>query len=133
MLYNIRDYGKGGFAHMLDLKGNGDTGYVIRELGNKISKLEVVQRAYFELLQEKGISEEDLNRKIDEIVSRDTKGRYGGRKKACPKCGKTVQESNSNPFKAHCVMCGETVMFYPYEPDQDPTETPPDPLDGLGF
>ena len=119
---------------MLNFRGDGDNGHVIRELSNKISKMEIIQQAYFELLQDKGISEEELNNKIDEIVAREVKGRYGGRKKACPKCGKTVQESNASPFRANCVMCGTVVMFYPFEPDQDPTEEKPaDPLDALGF
>lgn len=83
----------------LNLHGDKDAGILIRELTNKINKLDITVQAFYELMKEKGITQEQLNAKIDEIISREVKGEYGNRKKLCPKCGKVVQESNSTPHE----------------------------------
>lgn len=117
-----------------DLGHQSDNDRLIHELKNKINKFEIILQAYFELMQDKGITEDMLNAKIDEILAREVKGEYGGRRKSCPKCGKPVQESYSTPLRGRCVMCGIEVMFYPFEKKEEP-EAPVerDPLDDLGF
>ncbi|MBP5654713.1 MAG: hypothetical protein J6X33_04310 [Clostridiales bacterium] len=119
----------------LDLRGVNDSERIIHELTNKITKFEIILQAYYELMEDKGISQEVLYDKIDEIIGRQVKGQYGGRRKTCPKCGKVIQESYSVPMRGTCMMCGTTVMFYPFEKDTDVVEEnrEVDPLDDLGF
>ena len=118
----------------LDLRGTNDSERIIHELTNKINKFDIILQAYYELMQDKGITEEVLNAKIDEIIGRQVKGQYGGRRKNCPKCGRTIQESYSVPMRGTCAMCGITIMFYPFEKDDEPVQPKEvDPLDDLGF
>ena len=107
----------------------------VKELTTQMDKFDIVLRAYYELMQEKGISQEQLNAKIDDILARKVEVQYGGRKKPCPKCGKMVGESKTNPMRGKCMICGTDVAFYPFEDDvkEDEEAKPYDPSEDLGF
>lgn len=94
---------------LMDAKRN------MEDLKCSLTKCETVINAMWEVLQAHGISADELNAKIKEIVESDSmfKG-YQNSMMPCPKCGKTIQESGTKPMTGRCLFCGEDVFFYPY-------------------
>ncbi|MEW8506084.1 MAG: hypothetical protein AB2598_05230 [Candidatus Thiodiazotropha sp.] len=62
----------------------------IGDIDKKIDNLVFITQAIWELLEESGISESQLEKKIQEIDLRDgvTDGKISNNLKACPECGK---------------------------------------------
>ena len=107
--------------------------YIRTELTNKIKMTEVILRAYYELMLESGITADEINQKIDEIISRKVKGDYNRFiRKNCPRCGSIVTESYTQPYRGMCAKCGTKVMFYPFDDGKEETKET-DPLAGLEF
>ena len=125
----------------------------VDELNTSIARLDMIVCAMWELMQEQGITTEQLHAKIDDLILRRKANVYRYSYAKCPKCGKPIQESNKTPMLGRCVYCGETVTFYPYsdnlqgeEMDEEVPETtdeapaataeeakPYDVSDDLGF
>ena len=125
----------------------------VDELHTSIARLDMIVCAMWELMNENGISTEDLHKKIDDIIVRRKANVYHYNMMDCPRCGKPIQESNKVPMLGRCVYCGESVTFYPYmsynkaeepipeEVEEKPAEEetpvqetkPYNPLDDLGF
>jgi hypothetical protein len=86
----------------------------IRELSDAIDKLILITRAMWEITaKEKGLTDEDLINKVNEIDLRDGKadGRITPAIRQCPSCGR-------NLFVGHrkCLYCGsEDVGGNPFE------------------
>ena len=97
----------------------------VKALRAAVDRLLLINRALWEIIAaDKGLSDEYLTKKVNEIDSRD--GRLDGKMttavRECPACGKTL-------FKGHfkCLYCGAPVT------DTDPfsaIDTEP-PSDGL--
>ena len=110
------------------------------ELGNLLSRLDMITNAMWELLQDNGITREMLYKKMDELVDRRKQGHNYYTRVACPRCGKPIQESTKMPLIGRCVYCGAEVTFYPYSDDvklmenddgfeEEPEEAPVVPQD----
>ena len=88
------------------------------EAAGKVKKIEIILQAMWELMQENGVTTEQLHAKIDELVldpEKKVKPAYENiRIIKCPKCGKSIQESKTTPMVGSCMFCGEKVVFYPY-------------------
>lgn len=93
-------------------------GEVANEAAGKVKKIEIILQAMWELMQENGVTTEQLHAKIDELVldpEKKVKPAYENiRIIKCPKCGKSIQESKTTPMVGSCMFCGEKVVFYPY-------------------
>ena len=78
----------------------------VPDLEERISRLTLICRAMFELMQEvaPGITEEKLSAKVVEIDLRDghEDGRMTPRAKRCPKC-----EAMMSPKFGRCLFCGQ--------------------------
>ncbi len=76
-----------------------DINYVDKKLDNLI----LITQAIWELLEESGITESQLERKIKEIDRRDgvEDGKVGHNLDACPDCGKKPRIRREN-----CFWCG---------------------------
>lgn len=76
-----------------------DIGYVDK----KIDNLVLITQAIWELLEESGISESQLEKKIHEIDLRDgyADGKVGNHLEDCPECGKKPKIRRAN-----CFWCG---------------------------
>lgn len=76
-----------------------DIGYVDKKLDNLI----LITQAIWELLEENGMTESQLEQKIKEIDIRDgiEDGRVGNDLTACPECGKKPKIRRAN-----CFWCG---------------------------
>lgn len=105
------------------------------DLQGKVKKIEVIIQAMWELMQENGITTEQLHAKIDELVldpEKKVKPAYENiRIIKCPKCGKSIQEAKATPMLGRCMFCGEKVVFYPFT--QEVKEAPEEQKEpGLG-
>jgi len=76
-----------------------DIGYIDK----KIDNLVLITQAIWELLEESGISERQLEDKIREIDLRDgsADGKAGANLEACPECGQKPKIRRAN-----CFWCG---------------------------
>jgi hypothetical protein len=80
-------------------------GRTVLELEERISRLALICRAMFELLQESspGLTEQQLSAKVVEIDLRDgvADGHMTPRGKRCPKC-----DAMMSPKFGRCLFCG---------------------------
>lgn len=76
-----------------------DIGYIDKKIDNLI----LITQAIWELLEESGITESQLEEKIKEIDLRDgsADGKVGNNLSACPDCGKKPKIRRAN-----CFWCG---------------------------
>ncbi len=95
-------------------RSGGEAKSELRELGERVDKLELVAEALWRLLEEHTtLSEEDLIEKITAVDLMD--GRYDGKKtpeknfRDCPKCHRRV-----NRHHRRCFYCGETFLPDPF-------------------
>jgi hypothetical protein len=74
-------------------------------LEQKVASLSLVTQAMWELMQERGFSQLELERKVEEIDLRD--GKKDGRLSAgsrCPDCGRRLNKKHAN-----CFWCGARI------------------------
>ena len=109
----------------------------IDELKCDIARLEFTVQALCKVLMERGVTADDINKKIEEAINNKPKNTYQKSMKPCPGCGRTIQESGKTPMYGRCLFCGEEVRFYPHIEADDPVEQQPeqaennDPLSGI--
>ena len=93
-------------------------GEVANEAAGKVKKIEIILQAMWELMQENGVTIDQLNAKINELIldpDKKTKPAYeNAHIVSCPRCGKAIQESKTSPMLGRCMFCGEKIVFYPY-------------------
>ncbi|MCU7844236.1 MAG: zinc ribbon domain-containing protein [Candidatus Thiodiazotropha sp. (ex Monitilora ramsayi)] len=72
----------------------------------KLDNLILITHAIWELLEENGISENQLEKKIKEIDLRDgiKDGKSSSTITSCPECGKKIKSRRSN-----CFWCGAKI------------------------
>lgn len=90
----------------------------INDLQGRVKKLEIISQALWEVLQENGVTIDQLHAKINELIldpDKKTKPAYeNAHIVSCPRCGKAIQESKTSPMLGRCMFCGEKIVFYPY-------------------
>ncbi|MBO4637647.1 MAG: hypothetical protein J5685_10930 [Clostridiales bacterium] len=85
----------------------------VGDMGATIRKMDIILCSMFELLKEKGVTEDELKNKIVEVVS-DKRSFVEGRASGeCPKCKKKVVESPKTPFQGQCLYCGNVLNLMP--------------------
>ncbi|MBP5654179.1 MAG: hypothetical protein J6X33_01565 [Clostridiales bacterium] len=101
-----------------------DANRSISVLRSQLLKLEIIQHAMWELMTEQGISQDQLNAKIDAVISGGYKFSYVDDVAICPRCGKNVREGEQTPMVGRCMFCGTNVTFYPYSSDNATPSAP---------
>ena len=87
---------------------------VIVDLQTAINRLDILVFALFNLLQQKGVSEEELTDEIDRIIKEHNSDVYAYNPVMCSKCNKPLQETKQIPMLGKCLYCGEQHVLYPY-------------------
>ncbi len=90
-----------------------DIGKVIKH----INTLEVLNHAMWLLLQEKGFTHEDLNKKIEQLLDEQKKMSSAKIDIKCSVCNQKMQISGK--FLAKCIYCGTVNSFNPYQIEVD--------------
>lgn len=85
----------------------------VSDMNATLRKMDILLTAMWGVVKEVGITPEDLDKRIDEIINGDMSLLSGRGKGICAKCGKQVSESSKTPFRGQCMYCGEVVTFYP--------------------
>lgn len=85
----------------------------IQKIEKELKECSVMIQALWELLKEKGVTEEDLVNKLTEVNNVRTDKQYQNMRYTCPKCGRNMQESPI-PFKLKCLYCHGEMITYPY-------------------
>ena len=76
-------------------------------------KVEMVASVLWECLSEMGVTQEELDLKMKEIMDRGWTINPPALYKLCPKCGRKVYDYSEKEFEATCAYCGQTVNIYP--------------------
>lgn len=113
------DYVEGAVKNDLQSSRNAqklqDANKSIDELKSEITKLEMMVRAMFDIMKEQGVTTDQINGRIKELLDdKISKGFFSSDSIPCPKCGKTVRESPGTPMMGRCMFCGTTAVFYPF-------------------
>jgi hypothetical protein len=85
----------------------GEAVYSTQSLHSRIDRLSLINRAIWELIQEKlGLSEKDLLKKVQEVDLRDGKidGKVHAEVKMCPGCENVLSARHLK-----CIYCGAPV------------------------
>ena len=86
----------------------------VEELRRKVEKQSYLLHAFWILLKEKGITNEDLDRALNESVLLKKRTDYKNAT-ACPNCGKSLQAMENKPFTSKCYYCGVEMLNNPYK------------------
>ena len=109
----------------------------IIDIQGRLKKLEVITQALWEVVQEHGITTEELYARIDDLVLDPNKKIKPAYENAniisCPRCGKAIQESKTTPMLGRCMFCGEKIVFYPYTDLTANANKTEEPEDGESF
>ena len=102
----------------------------ISELKSEILSVKVMIQAMSEIMIENGVSIDQINAKINEIMERpETFEPFEKLSKPCPKCGRLILDNGTVPLTGTCLYCGTVVRFPPQiemendEEDSDGSET----------
>ncbi|MCQ2482668.1 MAG: hypothetical protein MJ153_04205 [Clostridia bacterium] len=95
------------------VSGKTDIEKVIRH----INTVEVLNHAMWLLLQEKGFTHEDLNKKIEQVLEDQKKISSAKIDIKCSVCNQKMQVSGK--FLAKCIYCGTVNSFNPYQLEVD--------------
>ncbi len=98
-----------------------DARRTVEDFRCSLEKIELVMNAMWDIMQEHGVTADELNGRIKTLVESGNgpKNHYQSEMMPCPKCGKTIQESSIKPMTGRCVFCGENVFFYPFVKSDD--------------
>ena len=87
---------------------------VIVDLQTAINRLDILVFALFKLLQEKGVSEDELTEMVEGIIKDYNSDVYAYNPIMCSKCNMPLQETKQIPMLGKCLYCGEQHVLYPY-------------------
>ncbi len=86
----------------------------ISELKSEILSVKVMIQAMSEIMIENGVSIDQINTKINEIMERpETFEPFEKLSKPCPKCGRIILDNGTVPLTGTCLYCGTVVRFPP--------------------
>lgn len=83
------------------------------ETNLKLDKHEDLIHAFWLILQRMGVTNEQLDEAITEVLQEKMKGVVTLKGMSCPQCGSKAQ-FNGN-FKIKCIYCGSEAVLNPYE------------------
>jgi len=86
----------------------------VDELRRKVEKQTYLLHAFWLLLKEKGVTNEDLDKTLNEVVLLRKRTDYKNTT-ACPNCGKSLQAMENKPFTSKCYYCGVEMLNNPYK------------------
>ena len=86
----------------------------VDELRRLVEKQSFILHALWILLKEKGATNEDLDRALNEAVLLEKRTDYKN-STACPNCGKPLQAMENKPFASKCYYCGVEILNNPYQ------------------
>lgn len=93
----------------------------IQKIEKEFKECSVMIQALWELLKEKGVTEDELVDKITQVNQVRTDKLYQNLRYTCPKCGRNMQETPI-PFKLRCLYCHYEIITYPYAKFDDMSE-----------
>lgn len=85
----------------------------LKDLEARLGVLEILNRAYWTLFMERGLTHEDLNKAI--AAALENKKNQTNRKqyRVCEQCGRRMQAASV--FETKCIYCGHNTVGNPYE------------------
>lgn len=83
------------------------------ETNIKLDKHEDLLHAFWLILTKMGVTNEQLNDALSEVMEQKAKGVVSLKGMACPQCGSKAQFNG--PFKIKCIYCGTEAILNPYE------------------
>ena len=86
----------------------------VDELKRMVEKQSYLLHALWILLKEKGATEEEFDRTLNEAVLLGKRTDYK-HAVACPNCGKALQSLENKPFTFKCYYCGVEILNNPYK------------------
>ena len=90
----------------------------VEELKDLVEKQSLLLHAFWLLLKEKGLTNEDLDKALNEAVLLGRRTDYK-HSSVCPECGKPLQSMENYPFKFKCLYCGTEAIGNPYKKYDD--------------
>lgn len=108
--------------YMNDIKGEKDTEIKneykalqeVEDLKDMVEKQTYLIHAFWRLLKQKGATNEDFNKALNEAVLLEKRTDYKNLT-VCPQCGKGLQAMENKPFTSKCYYCGTEILVNPYE------------------
>lgn len=108
--------------YMNDIKGEKDTEIKneykalqeVEDLKDMVEKQTYLIHAFWRLLKQKGATNEDFNKALNEAVLLEKRTDYKNLT-VCPQCGKGLQSMENKPFTSKCYYCGMEILVNPYE------------------
>jgi len=96
----------------------------VEELKKMVEKQNYLLHAFWLLLKEKGVTNDDLDKALNEAVLLEKRKDYKITS-TCPSCGKGLQSMENKPFSAKCYYCGIEVLDHPFKryDGMDPYDT----------
>lgn len=108
----IRDINNPGNAQ--DIKNEFQALKEVEELKDMVEKQSLLLHAFWLLLKEKGFSNEELDKTLNEAMLLAKRTDYKN-SSVCPSCGKALQAMENYPFTFKCFYCGTEVIGNPYK------------------
>lgn len=97
-----------------DAKGEFHALKEVEDLKALVTKQEYLLHAMWILLKEKGITNEQLDKALNEAVLLEKRKDFKNTTE-CPNCGKGLQSMENLPFTLKCYYCGTEVMGNPFK------------------
>lgn len=86
----------------------------VEELKRLVEKQSYLIHAFWIMLKEKGTTNEDFDKALNEAVLLSRRTDYKN-STACPNCGKALQSMENKPFASKCFYCGIEILNNPYK------------------
>ena len=86
----------------------------VEEMKKLLEKQTYLLHAVWLLLKEKGMTNEELDKALNEAVLLEKRTDYKNLT-ACPNCGKGLQAMENRPFTSKCYYCGTEILDNPYK------------------
>ncbi|MCR5327258.1 MAG: hypothetical protein K6E12_00175 [Saccharofermentans sp.] len=86
----------------------------VEEMKKQLEKQTYLLHAVWLLLKEKGMTNEELDKALNEAVLLEKRTDYKNLT-ACPNCGKGLQAMENRPFTSKCYYCGTEILDNPYK------------------
>lgn len=110
LLHNMKNEGDG----KNEIKNEYQALKEVEELKRLVEKQSYLIHAFWIMLKEKGTTNEDFDRALNEAVLLARRTDYKN-STACPNCGKSLQSMENKPFASKCFYCGVEILNNPYK------------------